>query len=129
MKEVKLIRGPQDQRQTLGIMICEGFKLYTLELPWKNNEFQKSCIPTGEYICEPRFSEKYKKHFILKGVPNRTYILIHAANYVRQLLGCIGVGLSILDIDKDGLNDITSSRAALDKLIRTYPEGFKLIIE
>jgi hypothetical protein len=29
-------------------------------------------------------------------VPNRTYILIHAANYPKDVHGCIGLGTSLM---------------------------------
>jgi hypothetical protein len=36
------------------------------------------------------------------------------------------MGLS--DINKDGRKDVTSSKKAMEKLLETYPDGFKLEI-
>lgn len=126
---VELIRGPYMAHQTIGVLVSEKLKLFTLELPWKNNEFKKSCIPTGTYEVVPRFSTKYGNHFILKNVPDRSYILIHIANYVNQIEGCIGVGKAIADINRDTLVDTTDSGKALEVLVNTYPSGFILEVK
>lgn len=62
---------------------------YALELPWKNNQRQVSCIPENEYELAKRYSEKHGWHLILLGTSPRADILMHEANYVRQLRGCI----------------------------------------
>jgi hypothetical protein len=91
---------------------------FTLELPWKNNERRVSCIPKGSYKLKLHTSPKFGKCFWVNDVPNRDAILIHPANYTRQLLGCIAVGLDHKDIDKDGELDLTSSRKAMDFLLK-----------
>jgi len=123
------------EKQTLGILTVYdtlNFPLWecrTLELPWKSNQKRVSCIPDGDYTVVKRSSEKYKNHFHILDVPNRSYILIHPANYVRQLLGCIAVGLKHTDIDGDGLRDVTSSRKTLEDLLEIMPNEFELTIE
>ena len=63
---------------------------FTIELPWKQNAVRKSCIPEGEYKIRKRYSEKFKWHYIIENVPNRSLILIHPANdAMKELLGCI----------------------------------------
>jgi hypothetical protein len=47
-------------------------------------------------------------------VPNRTGIRIHSANFSRELEGCIAIGMSTTDIDKDGTMDIKDSRKAIN---------------
>lgn len=124
----------QDASETLGIFTIydiRNFPFYevrTLELPWHNNENKISCIPTGNYDVLKRTSAKYGNHFHIVNVPGRDYILIHSANYVRQLLGCIAVGYSHTDIDGDGLRDVTDSRTALSELNDILPKTFKLEI-
>jgi hypothetical protein len=54
----------------------------------------------------------------LQDVPNRDWILIHPANYTRELLGCIAVGMDHKDIDKDGELDLTSSRKAMGEILK-----------
>jgi hypothetical protein len=128
MIEATLYRESDDGKQTIGTLVIQGVELKTLELPWRDNKKQVSCIPSGIYICKPRTSEKYGRHFHALDVPNRTFILIHAGNYHTHTLGCILVGLSRVDINADGLADVTSSRKALDKLLSIAPDGFKLNI-
>ena len=132
--KVTLIRGESDDMQTLGNWIItedDGDILYkckTLELDWEDNERRKSCIPLGKYTVIKRHSTKYKNHFHILDVPDRDYILVHNANYARQLLGCIAVGSSHTDIDGDGYRDVTSSVKTLDKLYNLLPSRFELNI-
>src|SRR5574343_123320 len=108
-------------RQTLGngfvfsgLDVKQIFK--TLELPWKNNESQVSCIPPGTYKCVRRNSEKFGNHFWVKDVPGREWILIHPANHYTQLRGCIAVGSAFSDINVDKLLYLTDSMAMIIKL-------------
>lgn len=75
-----------------GIFILNDFPLcVTLELPWKDNHPQESCIPAGEYICKRVNSPHHGDTFEVTNVPNRTHILFHGANTIVDLLGCIGL--------------------------------------
>lgn len=68
----------------------DKFLCHTIELPWKDNTRNISCIPEGRYEIAPRHTEKRGWHYILKGVPNRSYILFHPANNaLKELKGCI----------------------------------------
>lgn len=141
--EVKRVYLPTE---TLGSWYWKGNLLVkTMELPWKNNAHNISCIPEGEYIItksSPVEKDDPKTpidesggrkprpywHFIINNVPNRQGCLIHKITYVKDLLGCIGVGLSFKDFNKDGVPDIDSSTQALELLIKTMPDKFKLRI-
>lgn len=101
----------------------------TVELPWKDNQRNISCIPPGKYPGELRTSEKYGLHVHIKKVPNRSYILIHPANFVRQLRGCIAPGKAHTDIDGDGYRDVTSSRDTVAEIVAALPQKFDVIIE
>lgn len=90
---------------------------HTLELPWKNNERQVSCIPEGTYKVNPHTSPKFGKCFWLQDVPNRSEILIHTGNFTREILGCILPGTAHRDIDGDGITDVVSSRVAMNNLL------------
>lgn len=74
-----------------GSLYCGGvFICHTIELPWKENERNTSCIPEGRYELKKRYSPKFKGHLLVKGVPGRGVILIHPANEaVKELRGCI----------------------------------------
>jgi len=122
-----------DSVQTLGEMVAvinhlEVMRCKTIELPWKDNQRRISCIPLGEYEVVKRSSAKFGEHFHLTNVPDRDWILIHPANYSRQLLGCIAPGKAFLDIDKDGLRDVTSSRDTLNRLLKLMPDKFPIYI-
>jgi len=119
--------------QTLGELdIFDGDKLVfsckTLELEEDVNAVRDDCIPKGVYKVVLRNSAKYGDHFHVTNVPNRSLILIHAANYSRQLLGCIAVGKAHIDIDGDGLKDVTSSKATMAKLNDILKDDFELTI-
>ena len=128
-----LIRLNKNDKQTLGrFFIFDGldiiFECCTLELPWNENKRNISCIPTGEYKVTIRESEKYGLHYQVENVMMRDYILIHPANYYKQLRGCIAVGKTFYDINKDGHKDITYSRKTMSKMLDHAPNGFNMII-
>lgn len=65
----------------------------TLENPWLNNERNKSCIPFGRYICYLHISNKFKiTTFMVGAVTDRSEIIFHAGNTIKDTLGCILVG-------------------------------------
>tara|TARA_R100001244_G_scaffold132173_1_gene107407 strand:+ start:1366 stop:1773 length:408 start_codon:yes stop_codon:yes gene_type:complete len=134
MYKAFLTRLEDDSHQTLGhLTLFDGlekiFECVTLELPWKANMRNISCIPKGVYKCKHRSSEKYKNHIILQDVPNRRYILIHYGNYNTDTRGCILVGSRFGKINRDSLLDITASRRTLNELLEsTEAEGFELNI-
>jgi len=105
-----------DEKQTLGEITCEDVKVYSLELPWKNNERRISCIPDGLYKCTRENHPKFGWCYRLHDVPNRDGVLIHALTNYTQTLGCIGPALDQKDINGDALPDNVSSKAALAKL-------------
>ena len=79
----------------------DDFICHTIELPWKNNERTISCIPEGRYELISRTSDKFKQHYKLLDVVNRTFILIHPANdAMRELRGCIAPVLNLSGIGK-----------------------------
>lgn len=130
---VQIKRTVHGTRQTLGeLTVYLGqqvvYQCKTLELPWLNNAPQKSCIPAATYKVVKRRSPKYGDHFHILEVPNRSYILIHAANYVKQLLGCIAVGKNHVDINGDGLRDVTNSQNTIKMLNSILPDQFELTI-
>ncbi|WP_299755295.1 DUF5675 family protein [uncultured Pontibacter sp.] len=131
--DLRIKRQPSDSKQTLGQMEVVRndqavFSCKTLELAWRNNEPQISCIPTGTYQVVKRWSQKYGNHFHVLGVPGRSYILIHVGNYYTEIRGCILVGTTHTDINRDGYRDVTSSKATLNKLLELMPKSFTLTI-
>ena len=93
------------------------FSCKTLERPWKDNRNKVSCVPAGTYPVVLEYSPHFDRELNeLKLVPGRSEVKFHVANYVQRLEGCIGVGLSIGDINGDGVPDLKSSGVALDRL-------------
>lgn len=103
---------------------------YSLELPWKDNKRNISCIPKGTYKCTLYNSTKYGKVYKVLDVPGRTGILIHVGNYNSQIQGCILLGNDLKDINKDGQKDVTNSRLTFSKfMLFMGGKDFTLIIK
>ncbi|MGV3763854.1 DUF5675 family protein [Parapedobacter sp.] len=63
---------------------------HTIELPWRNNRRNKSCIPEGRYRLRLYPSVRFGMRMCVEGVPGRSGILFHAANNAAtELRGCI----------------------------------------
>ena len=105
------------------------YQCNTLELPFKGNRANISSIPKGKYQVKKRVSEKYGEHFHILDVPNRRYILIHQANYVHQLRGCIAVGSDFKDIDHNEELDVVNSKRTMNELLNILPKSFYLQIQ
>ena len=117
-----VIRDDQDSKQSLGICYVKNefgeivFKSEAIERGWRNNQSRVSCIPEGEYPVKLEYSNRFKKKlWEIYEVPNRAECKFHAANYARQLNGCIALGNNRKDIDHDGYFDVTSSRITMSK--------------
>lgn len=134
MYRAVLARLDQGMEQTLGrFTLFKGldrvFDCVTLELPWEENYTNISCVPIGVYKVSPRYSDKYKNHYILEDVPNRKYILIHHGNFNSDTRGCILLGSSFAQINGDAFLDITASRRTISELLSiTNGKGFELTI-
>ncbi len=130
---LKIKRQPSEPKQTLGEMsvLLGATSIYnckTMELPWKNNEFQVSCIPAGIYKVKKRKSSKYGEHFHIQDVPKRSLILIHVGNFHSDLLGCIAPGKEFIDPNKDKCKDVTDSKNTMKMLNSLLPDEFELTI-
>ncbi|WP_052444062.1 DUF5675 family protein [Flammeovirga sp. OC4] len=133
-----LIRSIDDTKQTLGHLLLfdkekKVFESKTIELPWRNNQRNISCIPTGLYKVVPWNSPRFGKCFKIfeldgKEVRGRSDILIHVGNYNRQTRGCVLIGRFFRDIDGDGSKDVTSSRKTLEHLQSSLKEEIELTI-
>ena len=113
---------------TLGVLNYYGFRCFTLELPWKDNKSNVSCIPAGTYKCQKIVSPSLGECINVADVTGRTYIRIHKGNYTNQIQGCVLVGDSIRDINGDGIPDVTNSTATLEKLMALAPDEFEMVI-
>ncbi|MBL0740995.1 DUF5675 family protein [Chryseolinea lacunae] len=121
--------------ETLGELVVhnndqEIFRCKTLELPWKENRRNISCIPEGTYTVKKRRATRTRKynHFHVLNVPNRNSILIHIGNKVTDILGCILVGARLGDVNQDGVPDVVQSTVTLKAMYEIMPEEFELVI-
>jgi len=101
------------------------FSCYTIELSWKNNAKNISCIPNGVYNLSLHNSKKFKNTLLLNNVPNRAGILIHCANSAKsELQGCIAPATSLnIKTDVYGVN----SRIAFNEIMK-HKTNLKSII-
>ena len=127
-----------DKQVTGTLTLFDGrkkiFSCKTLELPWRDNETEISCIPTGKYNAKKRVSPKYKHSYHVTSpgkdqVVGRDWILIHPGNYFRDIRGCILVGADHIDINKDGYKDVTASRKTVMKLLKLAGKEMGLEIQ
>lgn len=144
--------------ETVGDYLVDGVSIVkTLELPKGDgsNTPNKTCIPEGSYLVKKEFiaiqhqqamvnawvnndpvkfqqaidnNHFHYPHFRFYNVPGRIGILIHKITYVKDLLGCIGVGMSFADFNKDGVPDIAQSTVGLQKLFALMPDEFYVIV-
>lgn len=95
MSALALLRIETSERGTFGrLVIPGGSTLHTLELPWKDNAPDISCIPAGTYRLKRRFSAKHGYElFGIEDVPGRTDVELHIGNFLKDTLGCVLLGL------------------------------------
>lgn len=108
---------------TIGTLTFNGhFVCFAIELPWRDNIRNTSCIPEGSYELKPRFSTRFDNHLHLQYVKDRSLILIHPANNARkELQGCIAPVMQLSGPGK-GLY----SRVAMEKLLVLFHEHHQL---
>lgn len=132
--DVVITRGKDNGKQTIGKLVAKRngatFTCDTLELSWKNNQKNVSCINKGLYDVKYTFSWTFKKFtYELQKVLNRTGIRKHSGNYYTDIQGCILLGVNPKDINGDGQIDVTNSR----NTIKTFEQfmgktSYKLLI-
>ena len=93
MKVMAIIRVVENKYGTFGVLLHGVTPIaLTLELPWRDNKPNESCIPEGSYYCSRVNTPKHGEVFLVKNVPDRSAILIHKGNVVEDTEGCILVG-------------------------------------
>lgn len=150
MIRATLLRSPSTDEGTFGTLQVHATRVdsfRTIELPWRDNSPQLSCIPAGAYRCRLGPTSKWSPRadgrlFEVTGVPGRSAIKIHAASWagdVRKglhadLLGCIAPGkttgkLTPPDTGKPQAA-VLSSRVALTELMTLLgDDDFELTVE
>ena len=119
--------------RTRGLIKIGLSTLYTIEEPWKDNQVGKSCVPPGTYNVvphgwEPGTKLHQKRAYRLLNTEPRSGILIHSGNTVRDIEGCIIVGMKPGTLN--GLDAVLQSVAAMD-LLRGFMarDPFQLVIK
>jgi hypothetical protein len=112
----------------IGRLTYGDFQCFTLELPYKDNAKNISCIPPTTYIGRKHLSQKNGNVISIGNVIGRTGIQIHTGNYTRQIAGCILVGDSVKFLDGDNIPDVTNSRKTLKELLTKLPNEFTIKI-
>jgi len=97
---IQIWRHEQTDAATLGVLLIKGRMLgFTLELPWRNNIRNLSCIPPGLYRVRLRESwRRSRDHgatYEVCNVPGRSGILFHPGNTIDDVEGCIAPGLTV----------------------------------
>jgi hypothetical protein len=113
-----------------GQLLCA---YYGIERPWLDNRASVSCIPTGHYVLIPYSSAKYPDVWAFYGgsvgieTGERTRCLIHVANYVHQVQGCLGIGMTVGY--KEGLPCVWQSKKAFEGLRTAADPTMTCVIE
>jgi hypothetical protein len=114
--------------ETIGTLYYPELQLYTVEPPWRNNEPRVSCIPCGTYYAEPaQFYRGGYATWQLKGVPGRTLIKLHIANFGDELMGCIAPGTELLLLNKK--LGVANSRTAFYEMRRMLPTDGQIMVD
>ena len=115
-------------RADTGERVCD-----LLELPWRENRRQVSCIPPGSYELRPWSSPKFRRALEVVGVPVRTAILIHGGNLAGDVergwrthsrgcpLACTRRGT--INGQRAGL----ASQAALRRILALAPSHLQIV--
>lgn len=115
MDAVLLRTTVSDSEPQVGMLLINGQpKFLTLELPYRNNEHNISCIPLGKYKAKKVHSARFGTTFEITGVPNRDAILIHPGNDEKDTQGCVLIGERLVDS-----NFISGSRTAFQRFMES----------
>ena len=142
MRLATLTRKPSTDDGTFGALLTDTSDVfYSLELPWRDNAPQFSCIPTGKYILKWIDSPKHGMCYQVTNVPERSMVEVHSANFAgdaklgkfSQLLGCIALGKSTgVLATPSGISQqaVLSSKTAIAEFDAIYnTEDIELVIQ
>jgi len=132
MKTLNLLRDLWTHTETEGVLTFGDATLYTIERPWIATDpggkpFQ-SCIPAGRFILRPHVhhgtdvvalvNPGHAVYYMNADRPNevgRYKVLIHAGNWVDDVVGCIAPGSSRADSPQGPM--VTSSKNSMKKIM------------
>jgi len=116
MTEVTIHRVTSQIDYTAGVIIVGGTPVcVSIELPWRDNRRNISCIPEGRYKVDTHHQSPTKGAcWHILDVPDRKWCLLHVANRARELRGCCAPGLRFGKLE--GEFAVLSSATALEAL-------------
>ena len=144
MRRMILQRDPFGEFGTTGMLRFDGEELCTLERPWiptnPGGRPFDSCVPAGLYRLSQHRRPSGTVAFVLinrglavfhhdkhrKMKVGRYLILIHPANCVDELMGCIAPGTKRRNTDLGPT--VSHSRFAMSKIVDFNPQA-RLILE
>lgn len=119
--------GQKGDMGTFSMLHINHRRFPTVELNWRGNAQNVSCIPTGTYnlgwrrsgVVEETTGGAFKYGWEVQGVPGRSYIMLHVGNHTGHLKGCIapGVGLGYIN----DLWAVTDSMEAFKQIMGAIP--------
>lgn len=127
--EIRRVYHPQT---TIGELWHKGTLMaYTIELPWRDNKRQVSCIPEGTYTLGRHNGSKFGLCPIVRNVPGRSGILFHAANDAddsdgsAQLQGCIApvTSVRIGNGTVRGIESTTATKVINELIFKLIADG------
>lgn len=78
--DVTLLRTRTGEQGTFGVLLVDDVTLRTVELPWRENRTNVSCIPAGDYQCHVVQSPRFGRVYHVRNVLGRTHVLVHSGN-------------------------------------------------
>lgn len=121
--DVRILRISDEDECVRGVMLVNGSPHFTtLELPWRQNQRNISCIRPGRYECFKRqartgLTAGLCMAYELREVEGRSGILIHVANSASDLEGCIGIGTAFAN---KPFPMITESQTAYKRFMKMF---------
>jgi len=111
---------------TFGEWVIGHFTIKTIEREWLNNQRNVSCIPAGTYDLVPHtrpngdevyaiVNEDFGVYLYPNDKAERDLILVHVANIIDDIEGCIGPG-SAYGGSKKGMFGVHNSSVAMVNL-------------
>lgn len=83
MRIAGIRRFGQDDQGSPGRLTTPGFKCFSLELPWRDNLPEISCLPEGVYFARWTWSDHFRRfmYAIEEQIANRGGFRIHSGNF------------------------------------------------
>ena len=112
---------------------------WTLEQPWRDNKPFRSCIPAGQYVLTPFDGAKYKNTFAFYNPDLNVHIVnqefgryacvIHSANVVDELQGCVAFGkdLSVINGQWAITNSKETTHMILEKIRQNVQHRINIV--